>query len=331
MAAILLLSCILGIVPMAVYTLILWMFDRYEKEPLGLLLAAFAWGFLPSAIIAIISQFILDVPATAVFGQNAFAQALVEASLIAPITEEGIKGLGVLLIFFIFHREFDSVFDGILYGGLVGFGFAAIENVLYLLDSGSVGGVLALAFVRAFIFGLNHAFFTSLTGIGLALARYQRQTSKALLFGTLGFVAAVTAHSLHNFGATIAAEASALGLLFSWLADSAGILFVFVVILVALRREGKWISDHLEGEVRQGTLTEAQWHTARSAPSRLGAAWGALLSGDLGRWRRTRRFYQQCAELAFKLHQLQCMGDESGNQQIVDRLRGEVGELSRAL
>jgi len=331
MAAVLSLSCLLGIVPMTVYTLFLWLFDRYEKEPLALLLAAFAWGFLPSAILAVIAQVILDVPATALFGNNAFAQALVRTSLIAPLTEEAIKGFGVLMIFLAFRREFDSVFDGILYGGLVGFGFAAIENVLYLLSAASVGGVIALAFLRAFIFGLNHAFFTSLTGIGLALARYQKNRGVQLLLIAAGYLAAVAAHSLHNLGATVASETNAIGLLFSWLADSAGILFVFVVIVLALWREGKWISDHLEEEVRAGTLTERQWQTARSVLRRLGASWGALFSGDLGRWRRTRRFYQECAELAFKLHQIKRMGDEGGNGQIVVRLRAEVGELSRAL
>ncbi len=170
-----------------------------------------------------------------------------------------------------------------------------------------------------------------MTGIGLALARYQRNTPKALLCGALGFVAAVTAHGIHNLGATVAATTSAWGLLFSWLADSTGILFVFVIIILALWREGKWISDHLEDEVHHGTLTEAQWRVARSAPRRLWASWGALFSGNFGRWQRTRRFYQLSSELAFKLHQIQSMGDESGNREIVERLRAEVGEMSRVL
>ena len=331
MAAILTFSCILGIAPMVVYTLLLWLFDRYEKEPWGLLVAAFVWGFIPSAIIALVSQIILGIPAAVLLGRNAFAQQMVEAGLIAPVTEEGIKGVGVLLIFLIFRSEFDSVFDGILYGGLVGFGFAAVENVLYFLDSGSVGGVFALAFLRAFIFGLNHAFFTSLTGIGLALARYRRNPAAQLGFIALGFAAAVMAHGLHNFGATLAAGGTVLGLLFSWLADSAGILFVITVICLALWREGKWIGDHLAEEVRQGTLTGRQLETARSILRRLGASWGALFSGDFGRWRRVRRFYQQCAELAFKIHQFERMGDEAGNRETIERLRGEVGRLGREI
>ncbi|MBI3761183.1 MAG: PrsW family intramembrane metalloprotease [Chloroflexi bacterium] len=264
-----LLSCLLGIVPMVVYAFVLWSFDRYEKEPWGLLLAAFLWGFVPSAAIALIAQLILGIPAQAIFGANAFTEAIVEASFIAPITEEGIKGIGVLMVFLIFRREFDSAFDGILYGGLVGFGFAAIENVLYFFSTGDIGGVVALAFMRAFIFGLNHAFFTSLTGIGLALARYQRSPALKILYILLGFAAAVTAHGLHNLGATYASEVTWLGLVFSWLLDSTGIIFVFVVIILALRREGGWVADHLQEEVRLGTLTESQLSVAKSAPAPL--------------------------------------------------------------
>jgi RsiW-degrading membrane proteinase PrsW (M82 family) len=331
MFAILTLSCILGLAPMVAYTLLLWLFDRYEKEPWGLLVAAFVWGFIPSAIIALFSQIVLSIPTAAIFGGNAFSLHLVEAGLIAPVTEEAIKGAGVLLLLLIFRREFDSVFDGILYGGLVGFGFAAIENVLYFLDSGSVGGVIALAFLRAFIFGLNHAFYTSLTGIGLALARYQRNPALRLALAALGFLAAVLAHSLHNFGATYAAAGTLAGLLFSWLVDSAGIFFVFVVILLALRREGQWVSEYLEDEVTRGTLSAGQLQVAQSAARRLGDSWGAFFSGNFARWRKARRFYQQAAELAFKLHQVRHMGDEGGNQALVERLRGEVNALSAEL
>jgi hypothetical protein len=35
------LAVIVGVVPMVVYGLILWWFDRYEKEPLALLVASF--------------------------------------------------------------------------------------------------------------------------------------------------------------------------------------------------------------------------------------------------------------------------------------------------
>src|SRR5258706_13058636 len=38
--------------PTAVYSLLLWWLDRYEKEPLPLILAAFLWGALPAFALA---------------------------------------------------------------------------------------------------------------------------------------------------------------------------------------------------------------------------------------------------------------------------------------
>ena len=57
-----LLVLVVGILPMVVYALILWWFDRYEKEPLGLLIAAFLWGAVPAVIFSIIAELVLDIP-----------------------------------------------------------------------------------------------------------------------------------------------------------------------------------------------------------------------------------------------------------------------------
>ena len=45
---------VVGILPMIVYAFVLWWFDRYEKEPLGLLIAAFLWGAIPAIIFSLI-------------------------------------------------------------------------------------------------------------------------------------------------------------------------------------------------------------------------------------------------------------------------------------
>ena len=57
-----LLSLVVGILPMVVYAIILWWFDRYEKEPMALLIAAFLWGAVPAIIFSLIFQVLLDIP-----------------------------------------------------------------------------------------------------------------------------------------------------------------------------------------------------------------------------------------------------------------------------
>lgn len=200
----------------------------------------------------------------------------------------------------------------------------AVENTLYFaFGSEDIASFACLVILRGFVFGLNHAFSTSLTGIGLALARYQRNVALKLAFPALGLGAAMVAHGLHNAGATLAAV-NVLGLLISLVSDYAGVLLVFVVIILSLRREGSWIREYLQEEVALGTLTKGQLSVAASAPKRLAASWGAFLSLDLSRWLRINRFYQKCAELAYKKHQARRMGDERGNRAIVERLRSEL-------
>lgn len=321
-------SVVMGLVPMLIYAGFLWWLDRWEKEPLPLLAAAFVWGFIPSAVIALIAQLILDIPTSALLYYNELTYELFSGSIIAPVTEEAIKGFAVLLIFIFFYREFDSLLDGILYGSLAGFGFAAIENILYFVSSGSEdpSGLGCLIFMRAFLFGLNHAFFTSLTGMGFAAARYQKNIFLKLLFPLLGLGAAMFAHGLHNGLVTF----GIVGLPFAVLADWFGIVGVLIVALVSLHGEARWIKHYLAEEVTLGTLTARQAATVGSFGGRIGAEWAGF-SGGLGRWWRARRFYQQCAELAYKKHQLNKMGNEGGNVAIVERLRGEVRGLSESM
>ena len=127
----LLASIFLGIVPMSLYAFVIWRIDRWEREPFHLIIAAFLWGAVPSIIFAIIAQNILGFPAEPSTRETTLIGELIQASIVAPITEEIAKGFGLALIFLIFRREIDSVLDGLIYGSMIGFGFSAIEDVLY--------------------------------------------------------------------------------------------------------------------------------------------------------------------------------------------------------
>lgn len=313
-----------GMVPMLIYPLFLYWMDRYEKEPLGLLFAVFLWGVIPAAILSLISQLVLDLPLMYMDETGALSN-VVGSIFIAPITEEAFKGLAVLAVYLLWRNEFDGVFDGIIYGGLVGFGFAGIENVLYFLE-----GDASLIFVRAILFGLNHAFFTSLTGIGFGIARHARSLALRLAAPLLGLIAAVLAHGLHNGVVTFAAEAPALCLL-ALLADWGGVLFVFVVMVLALRRERKWIIDELRDEIALNTVNEEQYAIASSPLRRLGAQFEALFSkGPMAFW-RTGRYFHILTELAYKKNANRRRGDAGAKAATIAELRAKAVALAAQL
>jgi len=322
----LLLALAASFVPAFVYGVILWWFDRYEKEPLGLLLAAFLWGAIPAIVFSLIFQLILDIPISELV--DPAAASLIGASIVAPFTEEIFKGAALLLLFLFFRREIDSPLDGIIYGCLAGLGFAAVENALYLtveaLETG-LGGVLVLAILRIVIFGLNHAMFTGLTGWGIALARTSRHWAVKLTAPFAGLGLAMLAHAVHNLGVSF--PDLCWPCLFALLSDWGGVLILLAVIVWATVREQRWIATYLADEVERGTLSQRNYNVIGSYFEREIERAGAFLEGDFRRWWQLGRYYRLATELAFNKRRLARFPGEQGTQERIDRLRGQVAEL----
>src|SRR4030042_6854338 len=89
------LSLVVVLIPSLIAIVVLWWLDRYEKEPLWLLSIVFFWGAVPTIIISLIAQLILDVPLSAVLGHSVL-YPLANMSVVAPLTEETFKGLILL-------------------------------------------------------------------------------------------------------------------------------------------------------------------------------------------------------------------------------------------
>ena len=320
-----------GILPMIVYALILWWFDRYEKEPLGLLIAAFLWGAVPAIIFSLIAELVLDVPVS--YFVEPMAANLIGAAVIAPVVEEIFKGGALLLLLIFFRREIDSPLDGIIYGGLVGFGFAAVENVLYftgaLTESGP-GGFVFLTIFRAFLFGLNHALFTGLTGLGLALARTAPNWLVKVGAPIIGLLAGMTAHGIHNGSVALGTELY-WPCLIAFVSDWGGVLILLGVIIWASVREQRWIVTFLADEVKSGTLSQDDYAVVCSYVKRMAERTNTLLRGNVRRWWDLGHYYRLATELAFNKHRLTQFPAEKETQARIVQLRKQVVELGGRL
>jgi RsiW-degrading membrane proteinase PrsW (M82 family) len=320
------LSLFFGFVPVFFFAWFIYWMDRYEKEPKFMLLGVFSWG----AIVAAGMAFVVNTSlATGVylFTRSETATNLTTGALIAPVVEEVWKGLAVLVVFLAARNEFDSILDGIVYAGIVALGFAATENTLYIYRDGYLqggyAGLFSLVFIRVILVGWQHPFYTAFIGIGLAITRLARNpmTRLVALVGGLGL--AIFLHSLHN---TLASLVRGLGgFLLGTIIDWSGWIFMLLFILWAIYRERQWIVTQLQEEVSLGLLTPSQYQTACSAWLQSAARFGALFSG---RFQTTNRFYQLCAELAYKKEQRLKMGDEGENSKIIEKLREELARLS---
>lgn len=319
-------SVLIGFITALLYTYVLYWLDRYEKEPLLLLGGVFIWG----AVIAAGSAFIINTVlglGIYIFTNSSLATDIATGSLIAPLVEEILKGLAVLVVFLAFRREFDSILDGIIYAGVVALGFAATENSYYIYTYGFAengwGGLISMTFIRVILVGWQHPFYTAFFGIGLAVARMNRNATVKVIAPLLGLAMSMFTHAFHNSLSFLLRGAG--GLLAGTMVDWSGWLFMLAIIIWSTRREKKNLVLFLAEEVKAGLITPAQYHTTCSSWLQMFARAAAMFSG---RYTRTARFFQVCGEYAHKRQQYAQLGEEQGNLAILQQLRTEMAHLA---
>lgn len=180
---------ILGIIPSFLW---LWFWlreDRKNPEPRGLLAMVFIMGILGVIVVLPIQKII---------------QAQVNIAFLQPVlwagAEEMIKYLAVLVILFK-TSHIDEPIDWPIYLITAALGFAALENILFLIKPFSVGqhtvGLLTgqLRFLGS---TLLHTVSSGALGIALGMSLFMNKFNK-FLYLVVGFVFAVGLHSAFNF------------------------------------------------------------------------------------------------------------------------------------
>ncbi len=317
-------SIIAAVVPVLLYVALIYWVDHYEKEPLWLLVVAFLWGAVPAVLLALIGNTLFSIPFYLLLSEGAADMA--SGGAIAPVVEEIVKGLVLFLILVVRRHELDSPLDGIIYGAMVGMGFAMVENVLYyysyFADVGA-SGWNELVIVRGVIFGLNHALYSSLTGLGIALAQISRNWVVRVAAPILGLSAAIMLHSIHNVAMYTGSFAAFLtGLTFGW----GGVLVTVVIIIFALYQERRWMRHYLREEVEMGTLTAEEYTLVSSAARRSRHRFRLLLGHGMGPYVRTGRRFHKLSELAYRKRHHAHFNDETSAQTIAN-LRQSLAEL----
>ncbi|MGB2962585.1 MAG: PrsW family intramembrane metalloprotease [Anaerolineales bacterium] len=325
----LLVSVIAGIVPMFLYAWLLYFLDRYEKEPLHLLVGVFLWG----AVIAAGAAFMINTLSSMglyLITQSEFATQLTLSTLVAPAVEETLKGLAVLVVFLIFRFEFDSLLDGVVYGAVTALGFAATENIWYIHQLGFLEnnwqGLLDLTLIRVLMVGWQHPFYTAFIGLGFAVSRRSTQAAWKLIAPIFGWLLAVSFHFFHNLLASLLNNQPGLTLAAIW--DWIGYIGLFVLIILLIRREQHWMKEYLTPEFDQELLSSVQYQIACSAWRQSIVFFQARMAGN---YHPIRRFYQVCGDLMHKKRQLSRHGDESGTASEISRLRAELTQLAETI
>lgn len=313
-----LLSGLIAFMPALFYLSVFLWIDRYDPEPARTLGLAFAWG----AIVAVFFSALGNGAFQAIFGER------LTGIISAPIVEEASKGIGVVLIWLLFRRDFDSVVDGIVYAGVVALGFAAMENVDYYgrsLSARGTEGLLGTFFVRGVMAPFAHVLFTAMTGIGCGIARETHNVVVKIVAPLAGFCLAMLLHALWNALASFDANTFLMGYFLLEMPLFCGFL---VGIIFVVRREGRILRQTLLDEVERGLLTKQQLEIAISVFRR--TAWIAAAFGDGPRFNARRQFLRAVAKLGLCHWHKERAADAqkpTGSFSLIAKLQAEVWSL----
>lgn len=243
----------LAIVTLASVWLVVWFIDRWEPKPVLPIAGALLWGGGIATVGALITGTIRSILLPGLGdGDSGFNYS---AQVEAPISEEIWKGLGLLIIMLVAKRHFRGPNDGIVYGCLLGAGFAFTENMLYFASIGSEAGVFGLFaqfVVRGIALPFLHPICVSFTGIGVGLG-IKRGGAAPYIGFLAGLVPAMLLHAIWNNGATvISGEIIQLMLFFFFVMVP---IFIGWILLVVFRRR----HDARSMRGRLGEYAAAGW------------------------------------------------------------------------
>jgi RsiW-degrading membrane proteinase PrsW (M82 family) len=305
------LSVIAACIPALVYAAIVLRLDRYEAEPVRVIVACFAWGAVGAILLSVIGGLLLQVALEDSLGPD--ASALTSTVIGAPLIEESFKGIAILALVRFARDEVDTVLDGLVYGALIGVGFAMTENILYFGGAyleGGVGEFGTLVLARGVLSGFGHPAYTAVTGaaIGWSRSRYGRGFAR-IVVPILGWLLAVALHTAWNGG---------LILTTILLGDSAGlleavavqalivivpaVLVLYAIARISARHELQILRDELRREVDRGTLSESEYLTIIDNERRRQALASARNRGGRSLRARQQAFFNAAADLAFRSH-----------------------------
>ncbi|MFD7075269.1 PrsW family intramembrane metalloprotease [Nocardioides sp. NPDC059952] len=231
--------------------------DRWERQPVDLVVAAVAWGAIAATFgfAMTVNTAMLSIYAK-LFGQDWASSWAAGAT--APFTEESAKLCGFLLLMGLAPRLVRTANDGLVLGAFIGLGFAAFEDFLYAANAvGSAFGTdpvqhaVQISFTRFAVGFVSHPLFSALVCSGavylIGTAAQPRRIARGLLFVAAGLFIHFTwddAGGLGGHGAGV--------FLVMALSTIAGFVLLTIAFRLAAPTEHQFVRDILAPEVEAG-------------------------------------------------------------------------------
>ncbi|HEX9826804.1 MAG TPA: PrsW family glutamic-type intramembrane protease [Flavobacteriaceae bacterium] len=180
---------LLAIAPVCIVIIYIYVKDKYEKEPKRLLLLSFVSGAIVSVLISTLlySGFDVVLPLKNHFSVQ---EQFIKAFFVVGLSEEFSK---YIIVRYVSQprKAFNEPFDGIIYAVMVSMGFAAVENLMYVMQGG-----MEVAILRAFTAVPAHATFAVLMGYFMGKAKF---SNNKVILNFTGLFLAVIFHGTYDF------------------------------------------------------------------------------------------------------------------------------------
>jgi len=320
-----LLSTLCAAFPMGLFLTLVWVSDRYDREPLWLVALTFFWGAIGAVLIALplntgFSMFVSAVVApalTAAGFDGSLAEQVLGPTVGAPLFEEPAKAL--FFIFIAWNRRPHDMSSGFVYGAAAGLGFGMTENFLYFNSvAGNLGAWGMTVLIRTFYSALLHAMTTAVVGAAFGFAR-MRGWLTILGATSAGLFAAMLLHAMWN-GLLSLDQFSPVDLqATNFILLPMEVMFVAFVYQLCLLDDSLAIRRELEEEEDAGRLpTDHSWILA--------SWWRRKLTTFAPDGVQPDRYIRTATALARRKRQLKLLGDRAP-----DFYRDDVRRLRRQL
>jgi len=179
----------LALAPGAAIGLYIYFKDKYEREPISLVILSFFLG-----VVSVVITFILSFPINKIIpiDQKSLSEQAVHAFLLVALIEEFSKFIFVRWVLYP-NKNFNEPFDGIVYAVSVGLGFAGLENILYVMSSSNG---IATGIMRMFTAVPAHATFAVLMGYFMGRAKCEKGKSYLVW---VGLASATLFHGAYDY------------------------------------------------------------------------------------------------------------------------------------
>lgn len=251
---------LLAIIPSVILLINIYRKDKIEKEPGRLLFRCFVFGALmvfPAGICESIIGDILDI----IFSEGSLIKAFVDYYCVVGLCEELFKYL-ILILLVSKSKEYDCMFDGIVYAVFISLGFATLENMYYVVDGG-----IGTAILRMFTSIPGHMVFAVYMGYFYSKYKYSKlknDRESAKSYECFALLVPVLLHGTYDFLISVSETRATdfiIGLAFLiWLVFVLTIFIItYVIVDQAARSDEYIVSLVYEGKEKLSVQRGTKW------------------------------------------------------------------------